>query len=164
MNPYTVSRLMAAGRDCALEMLKNASFIQRELPEVELPDALCEETEQLCSSLIGTKHDIMTELSELDDLLAAQAPNTEIRRRMERIARWLGDNVEELQALVEKLEAAKQEDSNYTLGWVLVAESAANVRDAFTHSVEDAQAASTMLLNGSAPSRHARHREQLGGE
>ena len=50
-------------------MLDNALYIKGEVDNVDMSKKLRADTEQICESLIGTKHDIIHELSELDDVL-----------------------------------------------------------------------------------------------
>ncbi len=81
MNVNAIRAMMAAAHNCAMEMLTNASYIQKELPNVKMPDALLATTEDLCSEFIGTKHDSVSELSELDELLDAPEPPAADHRR-----------------------------------------------------------------------------------
>ena len=81
MNVNAIRAMMTAAHDCAMEMFTNADFIQKELPNVKMPDALRATPEDLCSELIGTKHDIVSELSELDELLDAPEPPAADHRR-----------------------------------------------------------------------------------
>jgi hypothetical protein len=138
VNVEAVRAVMAAARECALEMLENANYIQAELPNVEMPDELREMTERVCSELIGTKHDVISELSELEDLLEGEAPREEVDKRTSRIVAWLGDDINKLNELVSALHAAKEEDPSHSLAWVLVAESASNIFGAFAATAEAA--------------------------
>jgi hypothetical protein len=114
-----------------MAMLGNASYIERELPNVSLPEPLRARLAELCGALIGTKHDIFTELGELDDMLVESAPDADIAARVERIVRWLSDDLPAMHELVTALQAASDREPSYTAGCLLVTESAANILNAY---------------------------------
>ena len=122
---------LARIRDCAAAMLANAMYVERELPNVTLPPELRKRTEGVASALVGTKHDVFSEIAEYDDLVEAGAAEAELDRRLERMVRWIGEDVEELAALVRALEEAHRNDPEVGASYVLVTESAANVLQAF---------------------------------
>lgn len=130
-------------------MMMNASFMEKELPSVALSEHLRLAIENVCSSLIGTKHDIVTELGELRDLVEANA-SADVKSRIERILRWLEEELPKLDAVVTSLEAAKAADGAAGTAYVLVAESAVNVIRKFV-VVSDAEAAYRDSLGHSAP-------------
>jgi hypothetical protein len=115
-------------------MLDNASYIQSELPGVPMSHALRERTEKMCDSLIGTKHDVITEYFELAELTESDAPTSATRRYVERIVRWLEEEVIRMDALVTDLNDAREKDPGHRLAFVLVAESAVNIIDAFNRT------------------------------
>lgn len=123
---------LARIRDCAAAMLSNAMYVERELSSVTLPPELRERTERVFSTLVGTKHDVFSELAEYDDLVDAGATEAELDRRLARMVRWLGEDVEELAALVRALEEAHGADPLVGAAYVLVTESAANVLEQFS--------------------------------
>lgn len=123
---------LARIRDCAAAMLSNAMYVERELPTVALPRELRERTERVFSTLVGTKHDVFSELAEYDDLVDAGATEAELDRRLARMVRWLGEDVGELAALVRALEEAHRDDPRIGAADVLVTESAANVLEQFS--------------------------------
>lgn len=125
---------MSSARECALVMLENATYIQRELPKIHLCDALRARAEQICSHLIGSKHDIISEVCELQEVLDAGPSESEIAKRVERIFRWLEEDTVQLQALVADLEAAHLADPALTPGYVLLVESAANIVQPFNRT------------------------------
>lgn len=126
-----VHTLIGEARTCALVMLGNACYIERELERVQLPDDLRAQTVEICSNLIGTKHDVISELSELDDILAAPTLDfTLVASRIERIVRWLSDDLPAIHALVTALHSASAREPQYGAACVLVTESAANILNA----------------------------------
>lgn len=129
---------LSAIRSSAMELLSNALFVERELPNVSLPPELRARTAALCGSLVGTKHDVLNELDEYDELVASGAGEAVLGQRVARMVRWLGDDVAELDAVVRALEEATREDERVGSAYVLVAESAANVLRALARAREAA--------------------------
>jgi hypothetical protein len=132
MTEPAIRELLSAAHRCAMVMLENATYIQGELPNVHLDGSLRARVNEACDSLIGTKHDIVSEVSELDELLAGDAASpATIATRVERIVRWLREDVTRMHELALALEVAKEGDPACTGAYVLVVESAANILQAF---------------------------------
>jgi hypothetical protein len=125
---------MIEARNCALVMLESATYIQRELAHVRLNHELRAQTEQVCTALVGTKHDIISELFELDELLGPDASAPVIRSRVNRIVQWLWDDITRMHQLVMALESASKQNPVCGLAYVLVAESATNMLNAFNRT------------------------------
>jgi hypothetical protein len=131
--------VMRSAHDCAMEMLQNATYIQGELSNVEMPEDLRAITEEVCMSLIGTKHDIISELAELEDLLGAQAETAVVGSRVNRVVSWMGEDIEKVYELVSALQVASQKDPSYMLAFALIAESGANILNAFSATANAAE-------------------------
>ena len=114
-------------RECAVQMMMNAIFIQQELPNVRMSDELRRRTEKLCSVLIGTKHDLVTEIFELDEALEAGAGNVEVLRRINRMVQWAGEDALKMHEIVMALAADAQKDVMNGGAYLLVSESAVNI-------------------------------------
>jgi hypothetical protein len=135
MDKSAIHEVMSAARDCAMIMLETANYVKAELPNVPMDEALQSEAEKVCGALIGTKHDVISELFELGDLLRpAGAASSEIASRLNRVIRWLGEDVSRMQELVMALDSAKKQNSDFALAYVLVAESATNIINAFNRT------------------------------
>jgi hypothetical protein len=134
MNLVVVRAFTDAARSCAFVMLENALYIERELPQIPLDDALRAQTAHICSALIGTKHDILSEVEELHGRLGHDTSDAEVAKYIERIVRWLGDDVAHLDELVAALDAARQRDATATAACVLVTESAASILAAYART------------------------------
>jgi hypothetical protein len=67
MSTTEIQTAMHECRNCAMVMLENASFIQTELPNVHMVADLVSQTKLVCSDLIGTKHDVISDLFEMDE-------------------------------------------------------------------------------------------------
>jgi hypothetical protein len=119
--------VMSAAHRCAMIMLENAGYIERELPALSFEESLRGPAGQMCSQLVGTKHDIMTEIGELDELLAGEPTQERMATYIERIVRWLGDDMKQMHELVTTLDAAAQRDERNGRAFVLVSESAINI-------------------------------------
>lgn len=138
VNVEAVRAVMAAARGCAMEMIKNGSFIEGELPKVEMPDELRAMTERVCSELLGTKHDVISELSELDELLGTKDSETDVGARVNQIVTWMGLDIMQVHELVSALHSASRENADYAAAFALVAESGANIMNAFGATAEAA--------------------------
>lgn len=131
MNSRAVLEAVRAIGDCALIMLENASYIQRELPNVEMREALRSQTAEVCESMVGTKHDIISELFEIDELLKSKTDWVVVSSRIDRLVRWLWEDISKMHQVVMALREDSQNNQNHTLSLVLVQESAANIVNAF---------------------------------
>jgi len=131
MNKSLVQAVMGEACGCALVMLENATYIQGELVKVRMNDALRAQTEEVCAAMIGTKHDIFSELFEL---LGSGASADVIRSRVDRIVRWFEEDIAQMHQLVMALQAASEQDRLCVSAYVLVAESAANILRAFNRT------------------------------
>ncbi len=140
MSDPTVHDFMAKARACALVMAENASYVQGELDAVVLSAEHRARTEAVCQSLLGTKHDVIHDLSEMDNLVAAWEAPSVLRARGERIAGRLREEAAGLDGLVAELRAVSALDVGRKLAYVLIAESAANVLRAI-HETDEALAA-----------------------
>jgi hypothetical protein len=115
-------------------MLENASYIQHELQNVEIPDPLKSQTTEICDALVGTKHDIISELFEIHDLLESDAESAVISSRLTRSIRWLWEDISRLDQVVMALRADSQKNESHTLALILVEEAAANILSAFNRA------------------------------
>jgi len=50
-DPYEINRYLTESRNCALQMMQNAAYMQKELPSLEMSDGLREEIGTLCDDL-----------------------------------------------------------------------------------------------------------------
>ncbi len=151
MNESAIHAVITEARNCALCMLENATYIKSELANVRMNDALRAQTEQVCTALVGTKHDIISELFELDELLGSQASASVIGSRVNRIVQWFRDDITMMHQLVMSLESASKEDPSCGSAYVLVAESATNILNAFNRT----RAAADSLLAQADETGHA---------
>jgi adenosine deaminase len=131
MNSPAVLGAISAIRDCALIMLENASYIQRELPNVEMSEALRSQTAEVCESMVGTKHDVISEIFEIDELLKSKTEWAVVSSRTDRLIRWLWEDILKMNQVVMALREDSQKNQNHRLSLVLVQESAANIVNAF---------------------------------
>ena len=134
MNRKAMLEAMGAIRDCALAMMGNATYIQQELPRVEMTEELRSRTAEICESMVGTKHDVISALFELDELLQAKTDWAVVSSRIDRALRWLSEEISRMHELVLDLLADSQKNEGHTLALVLVQESAANIITAFNRA------------------------------
>lgn len=123
-----------------MQMMSNAAYIQTELPSLTLPREAKDQITALCDSLISTKHDIISELFELSEVSESSTSPAEIKKRVERIIRWLWETILEMNELVQSLQTASETDAQFSISWVLVTESATNILDPFNRAAEAADA------------------------
>ena len=135
--PATIQKFVTQARRCAMEMLTAGSYIQRELPRVEMPETLRDSASQACTQLIATKHDVLSEIFELPEMLE-QADESKILGNLDLILRWLGEAVQELHELTNALQAAAAENPQYQSAFFLFAESFTGIVEPFT-SAQDAR-------------------------
>lgn len=121
----------AAAYACAMSMMNNAAYVQKELPTVELPTDVRAAVETLCADWIGTKHDVVHELGELKE-------SSNIGDRVRRIMSWLGEDMVKLQEQVHRLEALATAEDRYRLAYLLVGESGGNILRSFVAAGETA--------------------------
>ena len=116
-------------------MLSSAAYIEQELPSLVIPDAHRNAIKQACSDLVGTKHDVVSELGELHELTDPAM----VQSRVERIVGWITEELHRLHAVVKTLESASASDSSIELAYMLVAESAVNVLRSFDNVTQAAK-------------------------
>jgi hypothetical protein len=134
MNRPAVHRAISEIRDCALIMLENASYLQSELKNVEMRKALRLQTAEVCDSMVCTKHDVISEIFEIDELLKSEIDWAVVSSRIDRLITWLWEDISKMHQLVMALREDSQKNQNYTLSLVLVQESAANIVNAFNYA------------------------------
>jgi hypothetical protein len=145
-----------ATRECALQMMSNAAYILDELPNVRMPPELLERTRSVCNDLVGTKHDLISEIHEIDDLAGADASVAHIGQRVELIVGWVRDDLVRLHELVSALDAASRQDETYGLAGLLVMESATNLFNAFDPMQSAAEGVMRAVRGESLPGTVAR--------
>jgi hypothetical protein len=138
LNEDDIRAVMNAAGNCMLVMLENASFIQEELPNVTLDDTLRARAQDICSSLVGTRHDISTELDEFSELLNDPSSSEKILMRIERIIIWIRKDIFQMHELVTVLAAAAKRDPACGSAYFLIAESATNILHAFNQTLDAA--------------------------
>lgn len=125
-----VAEFLSAAYSCSMRMFENATYVEAELPKVELPQRLRKEVYRVCATWISNKHDIS---GELDDFHDTPAPlESELKQgRVERISRWLSEDFPQLNELVVKLRDLSEQNPKYIPAHMLVTESAVNVLRSF---------------------------------
>jgi hypothetical protein len=118
-----------AARECAMQMMRNASYIQSELPNLDLAEQTNTKIQAMCDSLISTKHDVMTELFELAD--ETQTDASKMPAKVQRILQWLSEPIGEMHQLLIDFQASSETNSRLFTTFILVAESATNILNAF---------------------------------
>jgi hypothetical protein len=115
---------------CANTLLANVLYIQMELPTIDVQEAHRSAIAQICTTLVGTKHDVISEMYDLHDL-ERTATQDVIGQRIKRILQMFVEDLTQLDAVVRSLESASGSDQRVGLAYLLVAESAANIFQSF---------------------------------
>jgi hypothetical protein len=119
--------VLTAIRTCAMDMLENAMYVERELPRLSLPSELQAQILDVTSSLSGTKHDVIDELIRIDELQDMGASQSDAIARVPLIMSWLAQDIAKLHSLVASLKAAHDRHPEIGAAHVLVMESATNI-------------------------------------
>jgi predicted DNA-binding protein len=105
-DPDTIRLFLVQVRDCAMQMMENGAFIQKQLPSLRMPDALRQKLDAFCENLIGTKHDLIHEIFEIDGLLDDSPENLAIAQGIERIRQWVFESIMEIDDCVNEVQRA----------------------------------------------------------
>jgi hypothetical protein len=120
-------------------MLHNLTFIQKELPTLELVDDLTNEIVAVCQRFEWTLRDIRKEIYILEDKLGMHpgkepfdpaVVNADPKATMSLIERWVTEETQAMDTLVKKLWTLSGQDKGLGTVSVLVTESAANILNA----------------------------------
>jgi len=137
MDTSTIDAFLTAAGACAMSMLSNGMYIEKELPNVTFPDGLHARVQHLCGSLIGTHFDINTEIAEFGEALTESPQDyAAVFVKTERILRWLSEPIVEMHELVQELRSASETDEQYILATILIEESATNVLNAYNAAAD----------------------------
>ena len=151
MNTSALQNVMNEARKCAAAMLESGTYIGRELPNVRMDEPVRVATVELCSRLVGTKHDIIHELFELDELLASGASDERIKSVIARIIDWLWEDIQRMHEIVTTLEAATHREPDDGGAYILVAECAVNILNPFNRAKEAADSLAETRADGNTP-------------
>lgn len=145
MNANSVNDTMAAIHRCAMAMMENGAFIQEELPGLSMGDDFRASIKEVCASLIGTKHDVVHELFELQEEIEAGVGDAKVLSKFDRMFNWIQDDLSLVDELVQRIDAAADEDPALGIVRILVMESALNILNAFNEAKD---AKEKMLASG----------------
>jgi len=133
-----LTEFSAKAHACAMQMLENASYIEQELPKIKITEESLHQIQQVCSALVGTKHDVISELSDLEDLDLLPGAN-EVQIKVRRLMSWMAEELPKLHGLVQTLEGRCGQGKGDDLAFLLVAESATHIMKAFSEMGDAAQ-------------------------
>ena len=117
--------------DCTPIILANASYILAELPNEQLPEPLRQYITGQCDALLSTRHDLMSELAEIEDQLDSGVNPGVILERMKRAITWLEEDLSALHLDIAELQEFSNKNPAAAPAYILVAESATNILNAF---------------------------------
>lgn len=131
---------MTEARNCAMAMMEAGAYIRRELPNIQLPPTQREAADRVCAELSATKHDVMSEIFELRDMLE-QGDENQVFQTIDLALRWLMETLQQLRGITDTLQTAVIENPDFRAAFILFAESFMNIVEPFTR----AQAAVDLL-------------------
>ena len=115
---------------CAMEMMNNAIYIQKEINRVEFPPGMADSLTETCNVLVEAKFDVISDLHDLDAQATASSGVLMASRTFKRILARLDGAVILFHPIVTALGEAATSDGRYQLAYFLVAESAVNLLNA----------------------------------
>ncbi len=86
---------------------------------------------RLCDDLVGTEYDVAAEIRDFHDPIPGQPLREVWRTRVTRINRWLYEDLPGLHEIVQALDAAARSDPADGGAYILVAETAVGILDAY---------------------------------
>jgi hypothetical protein len=132
-----IPSFIQATRSCAMQMMSNASYIQRELPSIKVPQELRAKVEAQCNSLLATKHDVITELFELEEQERGGVDEEGLSKKMDRVVWWLCESIQEMHELVQEVEQLVSKGPCYGHLFILIIESATNIANSLPGVLSD---------------------------
>ena len=127
MNRKLLEEFIKRANACAHILIDNAAFIGNEIPAMDIADARRLEIEDLCEKMFGTKHDVVSEIFDMEEAADEQANSRTIQGRVTRMYEWIFEDVKALHGLVKSLEA---EDDGGLL-YLLIAGAGMNIVNSF---------------------------------
>ncbi len=139
MKTNQINSFLSRAHQCAMAMIENSAYIERELPNVKLPSGLDVKAKQICADLVGAKQDMIHEIFELEEQLeTSHQEDATIHRGIWRIIDGLSGPLREMHALVQTLQSASQNDQRFEEASVLIMEAATNIMIAYNATVDAA--------------------------
>lgn len=126
-DPQAIRRFIDETHACAMQMMENAAYIQKELPDLDMPDSLRDQIAKLCIDLIGSKHDLVSEIAELEEAMVADASLESIINRVKMILGWIGEVATSIHQCVKTVNDAVKSGTAPSIVAMLIMESAANI-------------------------------------
>ena len=126
-DPQEINRYLTESRNCAMQMMQNAAFIQKELCLLAMPDCLREEIAKLCDDLISTKHDLIGQIFECYELLEEDSDAPRIGKMINQIHQWMNGSVGSIHECVAAVQQSIAQGTAAPVLGMLVMESAVNI-------------------------------------
>jgi hypothetical protein len=147
---------MGMTRNCAMSMMMNAIYIQKNLPTIEVEERHQERIKVVCEELISTKHDVFHELMDLGEALTDGSDEAKCRMIAERMMLRLQEPIATLHNAVLLL----KDDPQVSLAFTLVAESGVNIMNGYG-DVDDAYKALKSPPKNPSPGEAGANKRQL---
>lgn len=126
-DPLEIHQFISGAHACAMQMMGNAAYIQKELPSLRMPESLRAHISTVCDELIGTKHDLISEAVELGEELASDPSAPRILNRIKAMHGWIQEAVASLDECVKAVNEAVSAGAAPFSVAMLIMESATNI-------------------------------------
>jgi len=129
-NHQNINNFLSGAHNCAIQMMQNVAYIQKELPSLSMSDCLREEIAKLCNDLICTKHDLIGQIFECHELLEEDSDAPRIGKMINQMHQWMSGSVESFQECVAAIQQSIAQGAAAPVLGMLVMESAVNIINA----------------------------------
>lgn len=119
-----------------MQMMENATYIHKELPSLSMPQSSRDELNALCTSLISTKHDVMHEIIEINELVMVSPDSPAIAAGIERISNWFSKEVFSFDTSLSKVRQAVEAGQADVIATMLLMENGVNILTSIPNSFE----------------------------
>lgn len=129
-DPSEIGIFLGTSHQCAMELMNNALYIQKEAPGITFPPGIAEQVLASCDGLVETKFDVVSAIHEIAEIASDDSNRSRIATRSAMVCRWLDEAILDLHRLVADLQDESEKDEQFRLGYFLLAESAVNILNA----------------------------------
>jgi hypothetical protein len=113
-----------------MQMMENAAFIQKEIPSLQMADDLRSTIRELCDNLIGTKHDLIHEIFEIEPRIETKPDSAQVQHGIQSMRQWMAEAINSVNDCVARVQKAVTQGTAMPLLGMLVMESAVNILNA----------------------------------
>ena len=128
-HPASIRSFLTSSRDCAIQMMENAEYIQRHLPQLRMPDALRAEIQALCTSLGESTQALHRRELAIREILASDPESSDIADQIRQMHLMISNRVMNLHFCIGRVQRAVEMHEADGILSLLLQESAGNILD-----------------------------------